>query len=53
MPNPITQNNQYAFSVTGPGETGNVTVQTNVGQWIVWQYQTAINNIGSLRVRGP
>lgn len=53
MPNPVTQNNQYAFSVTGPGETGNVTVQTNVGQWVVWRYQTAINNIGTLRVRGP
>jgi hypothetical protein len=53
MPNPVTQNNQYAFSVTGPGETGNVTLQANVGQWIVWRYQTAVNNIGSLRVRGP
>ena len=53
MPNPVTQNNQYAFSVTGPGETGNVTLQANVGQWIVWRYQTAVDNIGSLRVRGP
>ena len=53
MPNPVTQNNQYTFSVTGPGETGNVTLQANVGQWIVWRYQTAVNNIGSLRVRGP
>lgn len=53
MPNPVTQNNQYAFSVTGPGETGNVTLQANIGQWIVWRYQTAVDNIGSLRVRGP
>ena len=53
MPNPVTQNNQYTFSVTGPGETGNVTLQANVGQWIVWRYQTAVDNIGSLRVRGP
>jgi hypothetical protein len=53
MPNSITQNNQYAFSVTGPGETGNVTLQANVGQWIVWKYQTAVNNIGTLKVRGP
>ena len=48
MPNPVTQNNQYAFSVTGPGETGNVTLQANIGQWVVWQYQTAVNNIGTL-----
>ena len=48
MPNPVTQNNLYAFSVTGPGETGNVTLQANVGQWVVWQYQTAVNNIGTL-----
>ena len=53
MPNPVTQNNQYTFSVTGTGETGNVTLQANIGQWIVWRYQTAVDNIGSLRVRGP
>ena len=53
MPNPITQDKQYAFSVTGQGATGNVTIQASIGQWIVWRYQTAINNIGSLRVRGP
>ena len=53
MPNPVTQNNAYAFNVTGPGETGNVTIQVDVGQWIVWQYQTAVNNIGNLRIQGP
>jgi len=53
MPNPVTQNNQYAFSVTGPGETGNVTLQANIGQWIVWQYQTAVNNISTLVQLGP
>ena len=53
MPNPVTQNNQYAFSVTGPGETGNVTLQANIGQWIVWSYQTAVNNISTLRELGP
>ena len=52
MPNPVTQNNQYAFSVTGPGETGNVTVQTNVGQWIVWRYQTAVTNVQTLVSQG-
>jgi len=52
MPNPVTQNNQYAFTVTGPGETGNVTLQANIGQWVVWQYQTAVNNIGNLRNQG-
>jgi len=53
MPTLVTQNNQYAFSVTGPGETGNVTLQANVGQWIVWNYQTAVNNIGTLVPMGP
>ena len=53
MPNPVTQNNSYAFSVTGPGETGNVTIQVDVGQWAVWRYQTAVTNIGNLRIRGP
>ena len=53
MPNPVTQNNQYAFSVTGTGETGNVTLQANIGQWIVWRYQTAVNNIGTLVPLGP
>jgi hypothetical protein len=53
MPNPVTQNNQYAFSVTGPGETGNVTLQANVGQWIVWKYQTAVDNISTLVQLGP
>jgi len=53
MPNPVTQNNSYAFNVTGPGESGNVTIQVDVGQWVVWKYQTAINNIGTLRARGP
>ena len=52
MPNPVTQNNLYAFSVTGPGETGNVTLQANVGQWVVWQYQTAVNNINTLVSQG-
>jgi hypothetical protein len=52
MPNPVTQNNQYAFNVTGPGETGNVTVQTNVGQWIVWRYQTAVTNVQTLVSQG-
>ena len=52
MPNPVTQNNQYAFSVTGPGETGNVTLQANIGQWVVWQYQTAVNNIQTLVSQG-
>lgn len=53
MPNPVTQNNLYAFNVTGPGETGNVTLQFDVGQWIVWKYQTAVTNIGNLREQGP
>jgi hypothetical protein len=52
MPNPVTQNNQYAFSVTGPGETGNVTLQANIGQWIVWKYQTAVTNIQTLVSQG-
>ena len=52
MPNPVTQNTQYAFSVTGPGETGNVTLQANIGQWIVWQYQTAVTNIQTLVSQG-
>ena len=52
MPDPVTQNNQYAFSVTGPGETGNVTLQANVGQWIVWNYQTAVTNIQTLVSQG-
>jgi hypothetical protein len=52
MPDPVTQNNQYAFSVTGPGETGNVTLQANVGQWIVWNYQTANTNIQTLVSQG-
>jgi hypothetical protein len=52
MPNPVTQNNQYAFSVTGPGETGNVTLQANVGQWVVWRYQTAVTNIQTLVSQG-
>jgi len=52
MPNSITQNNQYAFSVTGPGETGNVTLQANIGQWIVWKYQTAVTNIQTLVSQG-
>jgi hypothetical protein len=52
MPNPVTQNNQYAFSVTGPGETGNVTLQANVGQWIVWRYQTAVTNVQTLVSQG-
>jgi hypothetical protein len=53
MPTPVTQNNAYAFSVTGPGETGNVTLQTNIGQWVVWNYQTAVTNIGTLVQLGP
>ena len=53
MPNPVTQNNSYAFNVTGPGETGTVTIQVDVGQWVVWRYQTAVTNIGNLRIRGP
>jgi hypothetical protein len=53
MPNPVTENVQYAFSVTGPGETGNVTLQANIGQWIVWSYQTAVTNISTLRELGP
>ena len=52
MPNPVTQNNQYAFSVTGPGETGNVTLQANVGQWVVWNYQTAVTNVQTLVSQG-
>ena len=52
MPNPVTQNNQYAFSVTGPGETGNVTLQANVGQWVVWRYQTAVTNVQTLVSQG-
>ena len=52
MPTPVTQNNQYAFSVTGPGETGNVTLQTNVGQWVVWKYQTAVTNVQTLVSQG-
>jgi hypothetical protein len=46
-------NNAYAFNVTGPGETGTVTIQVDVGQWVVWRYQTAVTNIGNLRIRGP
>jgi hypothetical protein len=52
MPNPVTQNNRYAFNVTGPGETGNVTLQFDVGQWLVWKYQTAVSNINSLVEQG-
>jgi len=52
MPSPVTQNNRYAFNVTGPGETGNVTLQFDVGQWIVWKYQTAVDNINSLVSQG-
>jgi len=52
MPNPVTQNNQYAFSVTGPGETGNVTLQANIGQWLVWRYQTAVTNVKTLVSQG-
>ena len=52
MPNPVTQNNRYTFNVTGPGETGVVTLQYDVGQWVVWQYQTAVNNINTLVSQG-
>jgi len=53
MPTPVTQNNQYAFSVSGPGETGNVTLQANISQWVVWRYQTAVDNITNLIQLGP
>jgi hypothetical protein len=52
MPDPVTQNNLYAFSVTGPGETGNVTLQANIGQWVVWNYQTAVTNVQTLVSQG-
>ena len=52
MPEPVTQNNLYAFSVTGPGETGNVTLQANIGQWVVWNYQTAVTNVQTLVSQG-
>ena len=52
MPSPVTQNNRYLFNVTGPGELGNVTLQFDVGQWIVWKYQTAVDNINSLVSQG-
>lgn len=52
MPAPVTQNNRYTFNVTGPGEMGNVTLQYDIGQWVVWQYQTAVNNINTLVSQG-